>query len=264
MGRIDPEGQSQDRMTKKDKMSIHYETHGQVAHIIIDRPAAHNAFDNAMVDQLRQAWQRFEDGPERAVVVSGGSSKHFTVGADLKNMPSDVWQGVPGVAVRVTKPVIAAVHGFCVGVGMALVQAADLCVASQDAQLLYSEPRVGLAYGLVSGLAARIPHKLAMEVMLLGKPLLAERAARMGLVNCVVAPGEQVALALQYAQDIAASAPLVIRWLKEGVDQHVLPDSPTVKALQTMARVKQMQESADFVEGRTAFVERRPPVFQGK
>jgi enoyl-CoA hydratase/carnithine racemase len=245
-------------------MSIHYEIHGQVAHIIIDRPTVHNAFDNAMVDQLRQAWQRFEDGPERAVVVSGGSSKHFTVGADLKDMPSDVWQGVPGVAVRVTKPVIAAVHGFCVGVGLALVQAADLCVASQDTQLLYSEPRVGLAYGLVSGLAARIPHKLAMEVMLLGKPLPAERAERMGLVNCVVAPGEQVAVAMQYAQDIAAAAPMVIRWLKEGVDQHVLADSPAVKALQTMARVKQMQESADFVEGRTAFIARRPPVFQDK
>jgi enoyl-CoA hydratase/carnithine racemase len=137
-------------------------------------------------------------------------------------------------------------------------------VASEDAQLLYSEPRVGLAYGLVSGLAARIPHKLAMEVMLLGKPLLAERAERMGLVNCVVAPGEQVAVALQYAQVIATAAPLVIRWLKEGVDRHVLPDSPTVKALQTMARVRQMQESADFIEGRAAFIERRTPVFQGK
>ena len=245
-------------------MFIRYETQGLVAHIIFDRPAVHNAFNNAMVDQLRQALQRFEDGPERALVVSGGSSKHFTVGADLKDMPSDVWQGVPGVAVKVSKPVIAAVQGYCVGVGMALVQAADLCVASKDAQLLYSEPRVGLAYGLVSGLAARIPHKLAMEVMLLGKPLLADRAERMGLVNSVVAPGEQVAVALQYAQDIAAAAPLVIRWLKEGVDQHVLPDSPTVTALQTMARVRQMQESADFVEGRAAFVERRPPVFEGK
>lgn len=245
-------------------MSIHYETHGLVGHIVIERPGAHNAFDDAMVDALRAAWQRFEDGPERVVVISGGSSRHFTVGADLKNMPSDVWQGVPGVAVRVTKPVIAAVQGYCVGVGMAVVQAADLCIAAEDAQLLYSEPRVGLAYGLISGLAARIPHKLAMEVMLRGKPVSAERAERMGLVNCVVARGKQVEVALQYAQDIADAAPLVIRWLKESVDAHVLPDSPTVHALRTMSRVREMQQSRDFEEGRSAFIERRPPVFEGR
>ena len=208
------------------------------------------------------------------MAVLTGAGGTFCSGADLGAIGQDRGNRVVDdqsqdgpmgpTRMQLTKPVIAAVHGFCVGVGLALVQAADLCVASKDAQLLYSEPRVGLAYGLVSGLAARIPHKMAMEVMLLGKPLLAERAERMGLVNCVVAPGEQVAVALQYAQDIAAAAPLVIRWLKEGVDQHVLPDSPTVKALQTMARVRQMQESADFVEGRAAFVERRPPVFQGK
>lgn len=245
-------------------MSIHYETRGLVAHIIIARPAFHNAFDNLMVEQLRQAWQRFEDGVERVAVVSGGSSRHFTVGADLKDMPADVWQGVPGVAVTITKPVIAAVHGCCVGVGMALVQASDLCVASQDTQLMYAEPRVGLAYGLISSLAARIPHKFAMEVMLRGQPVDAERAERMGLVNRVVPSGEQVEVALQYAQEIAAAAPLVIRWLKESVDKHVLPDSPTVQALRTMSRVRQMLESCDFAEGRTAFAERRPPVFEGK
>jgi enoyl-CoA hydratase/carnithine racemase len=245
-------------------MSIHYETRGLVGHIIIERPAVHNAFDNAMVDALCAAWQRFEDGPERVAVISGGSSRHFTVGADLKDMPSDVWQGVPGVAVRVTKPVIAAVQGYCVGVGMAVVQAADLCIAAEDAQLMYSEPRVGLAYGLISGLAARIPHKLAMEVMLRGKPLSAERAERMGLVNSVVPQGKQVEVALQYAQDIADAAPLVIRWLKESVDAHVLPDSPTVHALRTMSRVREMQQSRDFEEGRSAFIERRPPVFEGR
>ena len=89
-------------------MSIRYETHGLVARITIDRPQAHNAFDDTMVGELLAAWQRFEAGPERVAVVDGGSSRHFTVGADLKNMPRDVWQGVPGVAVRVSKPIIAA------------------------------------------------------------------------------------------------------------------------------------------------------------
>jgi enoyl-CoA hydratase/carnithine racemase len=147
---------------------------------------------------------------------------------------------------------------------MALVQVADLCIAAEDAQLLYSEPRVGLAYGLISGLAARIPHKLAMEIMLRGKPIDAKRAERMGLINAVVPSGEQVAVALQYANDIAAAAPLVIRWLKESVDTQVLPDSPTAGALRTMSRVQQMIDSHDFAEGKAAFIARRTPVFKGE
>ena len=196
-------------------------------------------------------------------VIDGGTSRHFTVGADLKNMPRNVWQGVPGVAVRVSKPVIAAVHGCVVGVGLALVQAADLCIAAEDASLIYAEPRVGLAYGLISGLAARIPHKLAMEVMLRGQPIGATRAERMGLVNQVVPAGEQLGAALSWAQGIAEAAPLVVRWLKESVDQDVLPAGPTAEALRTMTRVQQMIESQDFAEGRAAFIERRPPQFKG-
>ncbi|MCM5570474.1 enoyl-CoA hydratase-related protein [Burkholderiaceae bacterium FT117] len=244
-------------------MSILYENVGAVARIIIDRPEAHNAFDDAMVTALCEAWRRFEASEQRVAVVTGGRSKHFTVGADLKAMPADVWQGVPGVAVPVSKPVIAAVQGYAVGVGMALVQAADLCIAADDAQMLYSEPRVGLAYGLISGLAARIPHKLAMEVMLRAKPVPAQRALSMGLVNAVVPSPELVDTAMQYATDIADAAPLVVRWLKESVDHHVLPDSPTVHALRTMERVREMIESRDFAEGKDAFVSRRAPKFTG-
>lgn len=245
-------------------MSIRYESDGEVARITIDRPQAHNAFDDAMVAALQDAWRRFDAGPERVAVVDGGTSRHFTVGADLKAMPQDVWQGVPGVAVPVGKPVIAAVHGCCVGVGLALVQAADLCIAAEDTSLIYAEPRVGLAYGLISGLAARIPHKLAMEVMLRGQPVDAARAERIGMVNAVVPAGRQVQVALEWARGIAAAAPLVLRWLKESVDHHVLPGGPTVQALRTMTRVQEMIDSRDFAEGRAAFAERRPPVFQGK
>lgn len=245
-------------------MGIAYHTEGFVARITIERPQARNAFDDALASELLAAWQRFEAGPERVAVVDGGSSEHFTVGADLKNMPRDVWKCVPGVAVRVGKPVIAAVHGCVVGVGMALVQAADLCIAADDTSLIYAEPRVGLAYGLISSLAARIPHKLAMEVMLRGQPVDAARAERMGLVNMVVPAGQQARTAMSWAQGIADAAPLVVRWLKESVDHHVLPEGPATQALRTLTRVQQMIDSSDFAEGRNAFSERRAPVFHGK
>lgn len=245
-------------------MGILYSTEGDVARITIERPEAHNAFNDAMVAELVQAWETFEKGPQRVAVVDGGSSRHFTVGADLKDMPQDVWKGVPGVAVRVSKPVIAAVQGCCVGVGLALVQAADMCIAAEDTSLIYAEPRVGLAYGLISGLAARIPHKFAMEVMLRGLPVDALRAERIGMVNAVVPPGRQVEVALEWAHGIASAAPLVIRWLKDCVDNDVLPQGPTVQALRTMTRVQEMIDSHDFSEGKAAFVERRQPIFKGE
>lgn len=245
-------------------MGVQYTTDGDVARITIDRPDVHNAFNDDMVSELVRAWETFEASPQRVVVVDGGSSRHFTVGADLKDMPKDVWKGVPGVAVRVTKPVIAAVHGCCVGVGLAMVQAADMCIAAEDTSLIYAEPRVGLAYGLISGLAARIPHKFAMEVMLRGQPIDANRAERIGMVNAVVTPGKQLDVAMEWARGIASAAPMVIRWLKNSVDNDVLPQGPTFEALRTMTRVQEMIDSHDFSEGKAAFIERRKPIFKGE
>lgn len=243
-------------------MTIQYIQEGSIAHIVIDRPSRHNAFDDDLAEKLQAAWRRFEDSDECVAVVSAGTSKHFSVGADLDNMPRNVWRCVPNVGAQVTKPIIAAVHGYAVGAGVALLQAADICVASEDTQLLYSEARVGLAYGLISGLAARVPHKIAMEIMLRGKPFPVARAYEAGLVNRVVPRDDVLAVAMEYARDIAAGAPKVIRWLKEGVDHHVLPDAPAVSALRTMSRIHEMQDSQDLQEGIAAFAEGRTPNFK--
>lgn len=245
-------------------MGIRYQSEGLVATIVIDRPEAHNAFDDALTEELVDAWARFDASADRVAVITGGTSRHFTVGADLKRMPADVWRAVPGMVAPLRKPVIAVIHGYCVGVGVAIVQAADLCIAASGAKLLYAEPKVGLAYGLITGLAARIPHKLAMEMMLLGNDIDAERAERMGLVNAVVAAGTEVDAALGMARTIAKAAPKVVRWLKQGVDGGVLRDGPTAQALRTMTSIAAMQNSRDFAEGRAAFVEKRPPQFEDK
>ena len=245
-------------------MPIRYETDGAIAHVIVDRPEVHNAFDDALTEALAAAWARFEAGPERVAVVSGGASKHFTVGADLKNMPRDVWRSVPGIASPVSKPVIAAIHGHCVGVGVALVQAADLCVSEEGAKLLYSEPRLGLAYGLITGLASRVPHKFAMEMMLCGETIAAERAYDMGLINAIAPRGGHVERAMRMAGTIALAAPKVVRWLKRGVDEQVLADGPTAHSLRALSSIRDMQDSADFAEGRAAFIARRTPRFEDR
>lgn len=245
-------------------MGIRYQSEDHVATITIDRPEALNAFDDELTEEMVAAWERFEAGPDRVAIVAGGESRHFTVGADLKNMPADVWRAVPGMVARATKPVIAAVHGHCVGVGVAIVQACDMAIADAGAKFLYSEPKIGLAYGLITGLPARIPHKLAMEMMLCGRPIAAERAERMGFVNAVVPAGTHVEAARAMARDIAAAAPKVVRWLKRGVDEEVLADGPTARALRTSVAIRAMRESRDFDEGRTAFVEKRTPLFEDR
>ncbi len=245
-------------------MGIKYRSEDLIATIVIDRPEAHNAFDDALTEELVDAWARFDASEDRVAIITGGESRHFTVGADLKHMPADVWRAVPGMVSPIRKPVIAVIQGYCIGVGVAIVQACDMCVARVGAKLLYSEPKVGLAYGLITGLAARVPHKFAMEMMLCGKEIDAERAERMGLVNALAPAGTELEIAMGMAREIAKAAPLVIAWLKQGVDGGVLPDGPTAEALRTMTSIGRMQKSRDFAEGLAAFVGKRPPVFQGR
>lgn len=241
---------------------VTYEARGDVALITIRRGARKNAFDAAVVSGLEQAWQRYDASTQRAAVLTSEGSEAFTVGADLKNLPAEIWRSVPGVSVQVNKPVICAAFGHCIGVGVALVQAADLCVAAESTRFTYAEPKIGFAFGLITALASRIPHKIAMEMMLLGRPIGAQRAYESGLVNQVVKDGDQLDAALDLALEVAASAPMVVRWLKNGVDHHVLPKSHVESALNTMAGIGRLYDSKDKEEGFASFREKRKPIFQ--
>jgi hypothetical protein len=91
--------------------------------------------------------------------------------ADLKSPSLEVWRAIPGHIVEVEKPIIAAVFGHCLGGGIGLVQFSDMCIASEDAEFTFPEARVGIAIGSASSLVSRIPHKIAMELMLTGEPI---------------------------------------------------------------------------------------------
>src|SRR5215469_5270921 len=194
---------------------VRYESAGHVATITMDRASAHNALNNALVNELREAWLRFRDSDDRVAVLASCEEAYFCVGADVRDLPVNMWHAVPGLGVDLDKPVIAATSGWVVGGGFVLVQMADLCIASETTRFSYPEVKVGTTAGGVSSVMARMPHKIAMEFLLVGEEMSAERAYQIGFVNQIAPKGKHVELAQVMAAKIAANAPLVVQGLKK-------------------------------------------------
>jgi len=234
-----------------------------VAVITMNRAARMNRLDADIVSGLEAAWTRFMATDDDRVAVLAGDGKAFSAGADLKAIPHDLFRGIPGVGVPVDKPVVAAVQGWCVGGGMVLTTMADILVAADDAKFSYPEVKIGFSGGLISTLAGRIPHKIAMDLLLTGDTITAQRAFDVGYVNKLVPEAELMDAAMDYAKRIAAQAPLPSRMLKRFVAE-TLPKGPTEIAGIARAQVNAINGSRDGQEGIDAFMEKRPPVFKGE
>jgi enoyl-CoA hydratase len=243
---------------------VTYQTGNGVAVISINRPERMNRLDDEIVEALHVCWRRLMASDEdRVAVLTGAGEKAFTAGADLAALPTSLYRAIPGVGVAVDKPVIGAVAGWIVGGGMVLTTMCDILIAADNARFSYPEVKVGFTGGLISNLASRIPHKIAMELLLLGEPIDARRAYEVGYVNKVVAPAELLATAMDYARRVAATAPLPSRALKRFVAA-TLPKSPSELAGIARAEVDSIFTSEDWAEGRSAFLAKRPPVYKGK
>ena len=242
--------------------AVLYTSDAGIAVITLNRPKEMNRINGAMVEGLHQAWHRFMAGDDRVAIVTGAGEKAFSAGADLQAPPGDLYRAMPSIGVPVDKPVIAATAGWVVGGAMVLTTMCDLMIAADTTRFSYPEVKIGLSGGLISNLPTRIPHKIAMELLLLGEPMGVQRAYEVGYVNRVVPQGQLMPAAMEWAKKIAATAPMPSRMLKR-FTADALPKGPTEIAGIARIQVEAVSASSDAKEGLKAFAEKRPPDYRG-
>jgi enoyl-CoA hydratase/carnithine racemase len=193
-----------------------------VAVITLDRPQVLNALDVPAKERLGAIWQEIADDPQvRVALLTGAGTKAFCAGSDIKEInrtgrmvtTETLMRAIPGVGVPLAKPVIAALHGYCIGMGMTLALHCDLRLAAKDAVLGYPEVK----HGMISGVSALhlpqvIPNALAMEMLLMARNISADEALRWGLVNAVV--DDVAAEAEKWAATIAGYSPAAVQATK--------------------------------------------------
>ncbi|WP_329530342.1 crotonase/enoyl-CoA hydratase family protein [Streptomyces sp. NBC_01450] len=247
------------------------DAYDRVLVISLNRPEQKNAMTLAAAHLVAEAVDRLDDSPDLSVAVLTGAGGTFCAGMDLKRFALGERPALPGrgfgglVEAPPEKPIIAAVEGWALGGGCELALACDLVVAARGARLGLPEVRRGLVArgGGMIRLPQRLPRSVAMELLLTGDPIDAERAERLGLVNRVVPEGQALEAALQLAGRVAENAPLAVRcakavasaapgWPQDEVWRRQAPFSDAVFA------------SQDAQEGARAFVERREPKWTGR
>ncbi|MEO9322862.1 crotonase/enoyl-CoA hydratase family protein [Nocardioides sp. C4-1] len=255
----------------EESSAVLVEVRDGVQVITINRPEARNAINGAVARGIADALAALDADDDVRVGVLTGAGGTFCAGMDLKGFlagddPTADGRGFGGLTERgPRKPLIAAVEGYAVAGGFELVLACDLVVAATTARLGVPEVKRGLvaAAGAAMLLPQRIPPAIALEMLMTGDPITAERAAALGLVNRVVAEGAAVDGALELAAAVAANGPLAV-----AVSKQVALESPDWSHAERWQRqadvVLPVFASADAREGATAFAEKRPPRWTGK
>lgn len=239
--------------------------------VTIDRPAQRNAVTLAVAEGIAAALIRLDRDPDLRVGILTGSGGTFCAGMDLKRFLAGEKAHVPGrgfgglVEAPPRKPLVAAVEGWALGGGFELVLACDLVIAGVGARFGLPEATRGLiarAGGAVR-LPRRLPRAIALELLLAGTPLTAERAAQHGLVNRVVEDGTALTAARALAATVAANAPLAVAAAKALVVDSA--DWPEAELLtRSAAYTEPVFASVDAQEGARAFAERRAPRWEGR
>jgi len=244
-----------------------------VAVVLLNRPDQLNALSDQLMEQLVERLQEVDGDESVRCIVLGGSERAFAAGADIGQLADasaielyyqrrvERWDAIRGL----WTPLVAAVSGFCLGGGCELAMSCDLIVASETAQ--FGQPETGL--GIIPGaggtqrLTRAVGKALAMDVILSGRFLSAREALAAGLVSRVVAKEAWLDEAKRVAQHVAAKGPVATRLAKEAVDRAY--ESPLSLGLEYERRLLYLAfASEDAKEGLQAFVEKRPPGFEGR
>jgi enoyl-CoA hydratase/carnithine racemase len=257
---------------------VYVEREGALAWVVFDHPERRNAVSVEMWDALPEiAMELDADRAVRVVLLRGAGDQAFVSGADITQFESartgagaaqayeDKGVRAFGALSSLSKPVIAAIHGFCIGGGMAIALTADLRIAADDAQLAIPAARLGLGYHApgVDALVRLVGPSIASEIFFTARRFDTREALARGLVNEVVAKGSLEARVREIANGIAANAPLTLRSMKLVARELARPEGRRDEAAMR-ASIHACFDSEDYREGVRAFLEKRKPKFQGR
>ena len=250
---------------------------GEIARVIFNQPEKRNAVSLEMWEAVEAAVTRFAaDDSVRILILSGAGGKAFVSGADVSKFETErasadavahynaAVKRVYDLIEAFPKPTIAQIDGFCIGGGVALSLSCDLRICGAGSQFAVPAAKLGLGYGCegINRLVKVVGPAFAMEIFFTARRFDAEEARIMGLVNRVVPDDKVGDVAFETAEMIAANAPMTVGSVKFIVGQTVLDESAR-DLDECAARVKACFDSADYIEGRRAFLEKRKANFVG-
>jgi len=262
-------------MDATDKMLARKE--GRVGYLIFNNPERHNAVSLDMWDVAGRILEDFaKDDGIGVVVVTGAGGKAFVSGADISKFENEratkeavarynvaVEKSYSGIH-EFPKPTIAMIRGYCIGGGLGLAVSCDLRICSEGARFAVPAAKLGLGYALpgLKRLVDVVGPAYTKEIFFTARQFDAAEAREMGLVNRVVPDAELETFVKNYADTIAANAPLTVNSVKFIVGE-VMKDQNDRDMKRCAELVAQCFASKDYIEGRTAFMEKRKPVFTG-
>ena len=251
---------------------------GAIGWMTFNNPLRRNAVSVEMWQAIPGVLAEFEADPDiRVIVFTGAGDKAFVSGADISQFAeqradraaNEIYSAQSAAAnramVRLSKPSIAMIRGYCIGGGMAVALTCDLRICSEDARFAIPAARLGLGYGFegIKTLTDLVGPSFAKEIMFTARQFDAHEALRIGLVNKVTASGDLEAAVRDYAAMIGQNAPLTVKASKMAV-REAMKDPDRRQLDEVNQAIDACFQSQDYAEGRTAFMEKRSPVFQGK